>query len=70
MAIGYPREFFLSQDKTEEQVQKELKLIRDCLDEQQLPIPIIDSSQYDFADTMAQIKKYTIREHVNAIFFM
>lgn len=61
LAIGYPREFFLSQDKTEEQVQKELKLIRDCLDEQQLPIPIIDSSHYDFADTMAHIKKYTIR---------
>lgn len=66
-AIGYPRDFLLSESKeygpvkTTEQVKEELEALRQALVEGNLTIPIVDSSYWDFADDKERIRRYTIR---------
>lgn len=52
IAIGYP------QNRSNRK--KELEELKETLLKQQLPIPVVDSSRYDFADDVSKIKKYTL----------
>ena len=56
LAIGYPKKAF--QEKCD--VKKDLRMIKEILENTNTDIPIVDSSYYDFADNKEKIKKYTI----------
>lgn len=59
IAVGYPKAYF---EKTfgKEQSDRNLELIRNELAKHNMDIPIVNSGNYDFADNMECIKKYTL----------
>ncbi len=59
IAIGYPKEHL--EELHERNTKEEIDAIRKVLDEENLSIPVIDSSSYEFADTEEKIKKLVIR---------
>ncbi len=60
LAIGYPLKHYQRNNKDLDEIRKELLLLRSTLDNKNLKIPIVDSSNYDFADTREDIKKNKI----------
>jgi hypothetical protein len=62
IAIGYPFNYFVNNNRSKEDLRKELGLIKSLLNCKSFEIPIIDSSFYDFADTKEDIEKHKILE--------
>ena len=56
IAIGYPKNYL----DGKKDVDSDIERIKNTLNEIKLSIPIVDSSNYDFADNHENIKKYTI----------
>lgn len=59
LAVGYPIDYFKN-NKSSKEIKSDIEIIKKLIKSAKLDIPIVDSSNYEFADNKEKIKKYTI----------
>lgn len=61
IAIGYPLQYKLEKNEEKEKIEEEITSIKSALERNDLNIPLIDSSHYDFADDEEKIRTSEIK---------